>query len=243
MIYILVILFVVIIVILYLQIKQYNKITSNLEIIQINEITICRNNQPIVINRFPIKPILNTNSQEKLKCRKNYLEDLDIQVAVKDFLKEKPSKKFLVEQDAKFLVDHNYINLVNNYHSPLGGKPITSLSIFNKSFTRNLTKTDASRNIYICLKGECIFRLYHPKQLSNVLFQKNLHPNYDILIDNRKLSNSKFIEIILRDNQGIIIPRYWGFNYYTRNNQENCMILNSKSYDFIGCIAKYFVII
>lgn len=246
-----IIILVIILLILYFQIKQYNSITSTLEIIQINEITkdnlekICRNNQPIVINRFPQKYRLDLNKTLKILCKTSYLKGKEKEILLNTFINNTNTKQYLIDWKASDIVDIDYLKLINNYHSPLSRSPNNTITIFNYTFDRNLTRSTASRNIYICLKGECIFRLYHPKNTKNIKFIKNIN-QYEISQYSSKdpiLKEKTFIEIIIRENQGLIIPRYWMFNYYTKIINSKCILLNSKSHDFIGLFASNFNVI
>lgn len=235
----------VIIIILYLQIKQYTYISPNLEILQINEITkdnlenLCRTNQPIVINRFPQDIKCNLNQKIKVVTTDQYINGNKKYILLDKFSLNQNKKQFLVDIDARKIINTDFLDLITNYHSPLSNKTSNSITVFNPSFFRNLTKTGISRNIYICVKGECIFRLYHPKHVKHTKFVNKSTSHYQLLPNNDvSIKKSQFIEIIIRESQGLIIPRYWTFTYHCRNG--NCILLNSKSFDFIGFFAQYF---
>ena len=109
------------------------------------------------------------------------------------------------------------------------GSPITTgrrhyLSILPKGFARRVGRTIGEYNIYTLYSGECTFQLYHPKYQRYLPAIKSRYSNYqyteirshELENDNPATRNAKFIEIILRPDQALIIPTPWSYGYHTQ---------------------------
>jgi len=224
---------------------RYHKLSSNIEVMQVNLITrdnlekICLNNQPIIIEKFPIEPSYKFSLARDVEC--SLVTDFPSLVPKRKFklkniiLKYPNLKGSIVENKGiTNIVDDRFLEVLGQYHSPINFGINHSVSIIDKNLNRHLTSHNMSRNIYIIVDGECEFHLYHPDNTKGISKLNNNHPYYEISFygeKNVKFGNYEYTKFILRKGQGIIIPRHWMFTYFTNSH---CIILNSVSGDIVS---------
>lgn len=117
------------------------------------------------------------------------------------------------------------------------GSPLTInrrhfLSIVPPGFSRRVGRTINEYNIYTLYSGLCRFQLYHPKyqrylpairsRFSDYQYTEIM--NHQLESDNHHTRHAKFIEIILRPGQALMIPTVWSYGYEAT---EASVILNT----------------
>lgn len=146
------------------------------------------------------------------------------------------------------------INLYNQFHefSKYYLAPFTyiknySLSIGNKFIYPKIEKVTYSRFIICQFEGSRKYYLFNPEQ-EKYLYKDTKNDQGNIVSkvnfwkpDNSsfpEFNKSQFMEIIIRSNQMIYIPKSW---WYCYENNENCVTISMQiSYltDYISNIAK-----
>ena len=120
--------------------------------------------------------------------------------------------------------------------SPLTMLSKQSISILPKYKYSSLVSTDFDRNFYFVKSGVVHFYLFHPKYTPK-LYQNNKydsvykHSDYDMFatVNADKYPNAtqaKYIEIIVRANTLLYIPRFY---WYCYKSTENSIVMNIKS--------------
>ena len=239
--------------IIFLIIAHYNdiiKTKDNLEIVQIpnndqGKINIAkRDNSPVVINNF--SPILsikkNTfNFQEEVYGFKfdttKHISNHDMNISEVYNLYEKGKGGCL---ELSINSDNEANNLFNKklqeYLSPICMYSDITLSLLPKNYTSQLHRRYYNLNLYIIENGSVIFQLYHPKYQK---YLKHINDKTDTINTqlwelNGNISNdAKYIEIIIRKGQAVIIPYQWIHKYTCI---ENSSIINLTSTDITGSI-------
>jgi hypothetical protein len=116
--------------------------------------------------------------------------------------------------------------------SPLTVNRRNFLSIVPKGFSRRVGRTINEYNIYTIYTGSCRFQLYHPKYQRYLPAIKSRFSDYQyteimnhrLESDNHHTRHAKFVEIILRPGQALIIPTVWSYGYEAT---ESSVILNT----------------
>jgi hypothetical protein len=122
----------------------------------------------------------------------------------------------------------------SHLHSPLTILSKHSISMLPKDAYRSIVSTDFDRNFYFVTTGVVHFYLFHPKYTPQ-LYKNNKydstykHSDYDMFVTSDKYPKSKqakYIEIIVRENTLIYIPRFY---WYCYKSIEDSVMINIKS--------------
>lgn len=245
-----IIILIIIIVIIIINCIFYRKISKSIEIVQINDIT--KDNLEETVNKN--KPIIIENISNNLKF--TFKDNNNIKLVnffpikskekkiigkKKDYFSQFPKNGLSINKEPlKNELPFIFNSLIKNYHSPLTINIYNYYHFITPKFKRNISKTNLSRNIYLILEGDCYFRLYHPKNIKELKFISGIDKEEFICLyqqSHNKFNELQYIDIIIRKNQGIVIPRYWGYTFYTKTK---CILVNSISNDIIGNIVNLF---
>ena len=201
------------------------------------------NNTPVVVQKFSESPNVNFNLLKNNKFKANisrpltYLES-DLKKDNIDTL----TKSYLGNENGMYNLDitntdvisKKYKLYLSKFTSPITIKNSIVLHLLPKMFTRGLGRCYKNCNLYIVQSGEVKFQLFHPKYEKSMLKKKYKHGNIDgWTISNIVTEKPKYIDVIIREGQGIIIPFKWIYNYTT---SEKSVILNYSSLDLFSPI-------
>lgn len=244
-----IIIFIVLIIIL-IHYKNYNKSNTDIEIIQLNIFNkeeydkILNIKQPIILYDFlKDKDSFNELSFDSLKDIDNMKIILNNNSEI--FLKE------YIEKIEKEDIDISYYenNLILSYIdlpldkelkllvSPLSIHTSKNFTIVPKNYLTPLVYTSFDKNIFFNYEGLLEFYIYNKKDINNLYFEKrdkiynvskidNIldKENNDINYPNSK--NSNYITIRLYKGQVLILPNNLPYCY---KSIEPSLIINSKS--------------
>ncbi len=154
---------------------------------------------------------------------------------IKNYNKE-TKDVFYLDNDIGLLKNLNLYNQINDfakyYLAPFTYIKNYSLSIGNKFILPPIEKVSYSRFIICQLEGTRKYYLFNPEQekylykdsklnngniISKVNFWKTDSTNFP------EYNKSQFMEIIIRSNQMIYIPKSW---WYCYENNDNCVSIN-----------------
>ena len=119
-----------------------------------------------------------------------------------------------------------------------------SISILPIHSYTKLVSTDFDRNFYYVQKGIVHFYLFHPKY-TPYLYKNNTynsvynHSDYDMFTPDikkyPKTTKAKYIELIVRENTLIHIPRFY---WYCYKSKSNSVVMNIKSENILSFIIN-----
>ena len=244
---------ILVLAIIFIIIAHYNdiiKTKDNLEIVQIpnndqDKINIARrDNSPVVINNF--SPILNINKgtfnfQEEVFGFKfdtmNNITNLDMNISeVYDLYETGKGGCLELSINSDNSTNNQFNQKLQEYISPISMYSDITLSLLPKNYTSQLHRRYYNLNLYIIENGSVTFQLYHPKYQK---YLKNINDKSDTIdtqlweINGIISNDAKYIEIIIRKGQAVIIPYQWIHKYTCL---ENSSIINLTSTDITGSI-------
>jgi hypothetical protein len=224
------------------------KVENDFKITQISNPTYSKlseakiNNTPVVIQDFVENPQINIqllkNNKIKVPITNNttYLDnDLkkqDIDILVNSFLNDKEGF-YNLDISNTDVITKKYKTYLNTLLSPITIHKSISLNMIPINFKRGLGRSYKNLNLYIVESGEIMFQLFHPKYETFLTKKKYMHSN----IEGWNISETnidikpKYVDIIIRQGQGIIIPFKWIYNYSTI---KKSIVLNFSSLDFFS---------
>ena len=140
------------------------------------------------------------------------------------------TNKLIIENSSRYKIP-----FIKKIQSPITIITKQSVSVLPKNNYRNLVSTDFDRNFYYVTKGTVRFYIFHPKYKSH-LYPNNTydsvykHSDYNMFRpDIKKYPNTKhakYIEIIVRENTLLFIPRFY---WYCYKSDSDSVLINIKT--------------
>ena len=247
---IILILLIIIVISLYIiHIYKHYKLTSNYEILQLNEF-----NKDLFEDYIGLKQpliLMNTLTEIDLfeKLHNDELSTRNIELNYSDSINSSNPKKISFKDNDKLFIFEDFIQsallLTKEYYqfikSLLSNITIwndTSITIFKKEMISPIIKMNYNRNLYMLFDGEIIFTLYPPKY-DKYMYEHAKTPYYSISIIHPKTINDEkekakyplfknafSIDIIMRPGQILSIPPFW---WYSIECKKNCVLISNKS--------------
>ena len=201
------------------------------------------NNTPVVVQQFSESPNVNLSLLKTNKFKANMSKDCTyLESEIKKDNIDTLTKSYLDNGNGIFNLDitntdvisKKYKAYLSKFTSPITIKNSIVLHLLPKTFTRGLGRCYKNCNLYIVQSGEVKFQLFHPKYEKLLLKKKYKHGNIDgWTVSNGVKDKPKYIDVIIREGQGIIIPFKWIYNYTT---SEKSVILNYSTLDLLSPI-------
>lgn len=211
--------FVVLCFFLYLQRNYVNRFNNDIEIFQIEN----PNKEQFEKNIELSYPTIFTSVSQNFK---------DIQKYSLKSLKE-------IEPKEKNKLDKNIKRHFKYYDTPLNSR--SSINILSESAGTSNTVTRQGNYRYMItqLKGVKTIYLFAPKN-RKYLYAKGDKSQIDFFTDNLleypKLSETKYIEIVLYPGQMLYIPYNWWFNY--KNTEDSFAVYHKSDSIFSKYLLK-----
>lgn len=242
---------VIITILIILIISHYFQITKIKESIEIAQIEnndmdkinlVIKDNIPLIINHVFDKEnididILKENNTKILAFRQDpsnkiINSNISIHDAYQLYKSDKGGFRDIIING---LLDKSLEDKFIQYKSPISINTETTVSCLPLNYVGPLTKKYYNLNLFLVETGSVTFQLYHPKYKPYLTRRPNQHERvkYSEIweTDENISNNAKYIEIIVRKGQVIIIPSQWIYNYKT---MEKTVMMNFNSLDIMG---------
>ena len=227
------------------------KIKDSLEIAQVQENEkdkinmVIKENIPLVISNFINNnnldlEVLNNNNTEitafHLDSSNNpIIDNMTIQRAYQLYKTDKGGFREIIING---LLHKSLEDTFLQYKSPLSINTKTTINCLPLNYTSTLSKKYYNLNLFFIDQGSVTFQLYHPKykQYLNKITHKShkspLVKNQETWETLKDISNqARYLEVIVRQGQAIIIPYQWIYSYKTL---EKSIVVNFNSLDMMG---------